>query len=157
MALTDNVVTIKPRHFLVDIWQKFTTHNNIRLIDFLLKAIARIVRWGWRSNAAKRGSIDLKKALREKQPVYQKRQHKVILLHDYAYTVKLAKERIEAFSWEILSHAAYTPYLAPFDYYLFALMGPAFAKQRFTSYENGSMTGLPQNSNSCFGVASTNC
>ncbi|EFN85010.1 Histone-lysine N-methyltransferase SETMAR, partial [Harpegnathos saltator] len=82
--------------------------------------------------------IDLNQALREKRPEYQKRQHKVILLHDNApsVTAKLVKETIEAFSWEILSHAAYSPDLAPSDYYLFASMGHALAEQRFTSYEN---------------------
>ncbi|KAM0726699.1 Mariner Mos1 transposase [Formica fusca] len=82
--------------------------------------------------------IDLNQALREKRPEYQKRQHKVILLHDNApsHTAKPVKETIEAFSWEILSHAAYSPDLAPSDYYLFASMGHAFAEQHFTSYEN---------------------
>jgi len=39
------------------------------------------------------------------------RQHKVILLHDNApsHTAKLVKEMIEAFGWEILSLAAYSP------------------------------------------------
>ena len=43
-------------------------------------------------------------ALREKRPEYQKRQHKVILLHDNApsHTAKPVKETIEAFRWEIL-------------------------------------------------------
>ena len=82
--------------------------------------------------------IALNQTLREKRPEYQKRQHKVILLHDNApsHTAKLVKETIEAFSWEILSHAAYSPDLAPSDYYLFASMGHALAEQRFTSYEN---------------------
>ncbi|EFN81808.1 Histone-lysine N-methyltransferase SETMAR, partial [Harpegnathos saltator] len=31
---------------------------------------------------------------------------------------------------------AYSPDLAPSDYYLFASMGRALAEQRFTSYEN---------------------
>ena len=55
--------------------------------------------------------IDLNQALREKRPEYQKRQHKVILLRDNApsHTTKPVKETIEAFSWEILSHAAYSP------------------------------------------------
>ena len=43
--------------------------------------------------------IDLNQALREKRPEYQKRQHKVILLHDNApsHTAKPVKESIEAF------------------------------------------------------------
>ena len=61
----------------------------------------------------------------------------MILLHDNApsYTAKLVKETIEAFGWEILSHA-YSPDLAPFDYHLFASMGHALAQQHFTSYED---------------------
>jgi len=83
--------------------------------------------------------INLNQALCEKQPEYQKRQYKVILLHDNAssHTAKLVKEMIEAFGWEILSHAAYSPDLAPSDYHLFASMGHALAQQRFTSYEDG--------------------
>ena len=82
--------------------------------------------------------IDSNQALREKRPEYQKRQHKVILLHDNAlsHTAKPVKETIEAFSWEILSHAAYSPDLAPSDYYLFTSMGHALSDQHFTSYEN---------------------
>jgi len=42
----------------------------------------------------------------------------VILLHDNApsHTAKLVKETIEAFGWEILSHATYSSDLAPSDY-----------------------------------------
>ena len=86
-----------------------------------------------------RQMINLNQALCEKRSEYQKRQHKVILLHDNApsYTAKLVKETFEAFGWEILSHAAYSePDLAPSDYHLFASMGHALAQQRFTSYED---------------------
>jgi len=60
------------------------------------------------------------------------------LLHDNAssHTTKLVKETIEAFDWKILSHAAYSPDLAPTDYHLFASMGHVLAQQRFTSYED---------------------
>jgi len=63
--------------------------------------------------------INLNQALCEKRPKYQKRQHKV-LLHDNAssHTTKLVKETIEAFGWEILSHAVYSPDLAPITTYL---------------------------------------
>ena len=82
--------------------------------------------------------IDLNQALRENRPEYRKRQRKVILLHDNApsHTAKPVKETIEAFSCEILSHAAYSPDLAPSDYYLFASMGHALSDQHFASYEN---------------------
>jgi len=50
------------------------------------------------------------------------------------HTAKLAKETIEAFGWEILSHAAYSPDLAPSDYHLICIN--ALAQQRFTSYED---------------------
>ena len=82
--------------------------------------------------------IDLNRTLHEKRPEYQTRQHKVILLHDNApsHTAKPVKETIEAFNREILSHAAYSPDLAPSDYHLFASMGHALSDQRFISYEN---------------------
>ena len=62
----------------------------------------------------------------------------MILLHDNApsHTAKPLKKTIETFSLQILSHAAYSPDLAPSDNYLFALMGHAHAEQLFTSYEN---------------------
>jgi len=83
--------------------------------------------------------INLNQVLCKKRSEYQKRQHKVILLHDNAPsdTAKLVKETIEAFGWEILSHAAYLPDLASSDYHLFASIGHALAEQRFTSYEDG--------------------
>jgi len=65
--------------------------------------------------------INLNQALCEKRPKYQKRQHKMILLHDNApsQTAKLVKETIEAFGWEILSHAAYSQtWLRPITTYL---------------------------------------
>ena len=82
--------------------------------------------------------VNLNLALCEKRPEYDKRQHKVILLHDNApsHAAKRTKEAIETFGWEILSHAAYSPDLAPSNYHLFASMGHALADQRFTHYEN---------------------
>jgi len=61
---------------------------------------------------------------------------KFCFINASSHTAKLVKETIEAFSWEILSHAAYSPDLAPFDYYLFASMRHALPQQRFTSYED---------------------
>lgn len=82
--------------------------------------------------------IDLNQAVQEKRPGYRRRQHKMILLHDNAPSHKAqpVKDKITEFGWEILSHAAYSPDLAPSDYHLFASMGHALAEQRFTSYEN---------------------
>jgi len=86
---------------------------------------------------------------------------KVILLHDNAssHTAKLVKETIEAFGWEILSHAAYSPDLVPSDYYLFACDETRTCSAALLTkmYENGYMTGLTQKSNNSFAVASTNC
>lgn len=81
---------------------------------------------------------NLNRALSEKRPEYERRQHKVILLHDNApaHTSRPVKDTIQALGWETLSHAAYSPDLAPSDYHLFASMGHALAEQRFTSYEN---------------------
>jgi len=53
-----------------------------------------------------------------------------------SHTAKPIKETIEAFGWEILSHAAFSSDLTSSDYHLFASMGHALAQQRFTSYED---------------------
>jgi len=62
--------------------------------------------------------------------------NKMILFHDNAlsHTAKLVKKMIEVFGWEILSHVAYSPDLAPITTY--CMMGHALAQQRFTSYED---------------------
>ena len=93
--------------------------------------------------------IDLNRALQKKRPDYRRRQHKVIFLHDNdpSHTAKRVRETIETFSWEILAHAAYSPDLAPSDYHLFASLGHALAKQRFSSYEN-----VQEWLDNCFGL-----
>jgi len=75
--------------------------------------------------------IDLNRSLLKKRPEYQKRQHKVIFLHNNApsHTSKPVRDTLEAFSWEVLPHAAYSPDLAPSDYHLFASMSHALAEQ----------------------------
>ena len=82
--------------------------------------------------------IDLNRSLLKKRPEYQKRQHKVIFLHDNApsHMAKPVRDTLGALSWEVLPHAAYSPDLAPSDYHLFASMGHALAEQRFGSYED---------------------
>ena len=64
--------------------------------------------------------IDLNQALHEKRPEYQKRQRKVILLHDNApsHTAKPVKETIETFSWEIRTRLAHQTWLHPITIYL---------------------------------------
>jgi len=81
--------------------------------------------------------IDLNRSLLKKRLEYQKRQHKVIFLHDNApsHTTKPVRNTLEALSWEVLPHAAYSLDLAPSDYHLFASVGHALAEQRFGSYE----------------------
>ena len=57
----------------------------------------------------------------------------VIFIHDNApsHTEKLVNGTLETFSWEILSHTAYSPDLDPSDYHLSASMGHELAEQRF--------------------------
>lgn len=81
---------------------------------------------------------DLNRALREKRPEYQARQHKVIFLDDNApaHRTKATRDLVDSYSWEALPHAAYSPDLAPSDYHLFSSLGHALKEQRFISYEN---------------------
>ena len=80
--------------------------------------------------------IDLN--LLKKRPEYQKRQHKIIFLHDNApsHTTKPVRDTLEVLSWEVIPHAAYSPDLAPSDYHLFASMSHALTEQCFGSYED---------------------
>ena len=63
------------------------------------------------TNRYQQQMIGFNRALQEKRPDYQRRQHKVIFLYDNAPSniAKWVKETIETFSWEILAHAAYFP------------------------------------------------
>jgi len=77
----------------------------------------------------------LKLLLLKKRSEYRKRQHKVILIADNApsHTEKLVLGTLEIFSWDVLSHAAYSPDLAPSDNHMFASMGDTIAEQRISS------------------------
>ena len=75
--------------------------------------------------------IDLNRSLLKKRPEYQKRQHKIFLHDNASHTAKPVRDTLEALSWEVLPHAAYSPDLAPSDYHLFALIGHALAEQHW--------------------------
>jgi len=62
--------------------------------------------------------IHLSCALREKQPEYEQRHDKVILLHDNArsHVVKVVKKYLETLKWDVLSHLPYSPDIAPSNY-----------------------------------------
>lgn len=79
---------------------------------------------------------DLNRSIRQKRPEYETRQHKVIFLDDNAppHRTRATKELVESYNWEALTHAAYSPDLAPSDYHLFASMGHALTEQRFNSH-----------------------
>lgn len=81
---------------------------------------------------------ELDQKLKQNRPESNRRQHRPILLDDNAtpHRTKAVKEMVQGFGWESLAHAAYSPDLAPSDYYLFSSMGHALAGQRFRSFEN---------------------
>lgn len=82
--------------------------------------------------------IRLSQALHEKRPEYEKRQHKVILLHDNArpHVTKRVQEMLQLLQWEVLPHAPYSPDCAPSDYHLFRSMAHSLSKKRFQIFED---------------------
>ena len=86
----------------------------------------------------------------------------VIFLRENApsHTENPVRGTLETLSWDVLSHAAYLPDLAPSDYHFFASMGHALPEQRSSSLEdikNSSMNGLRQKGKMFTGVVFTNC
>ncbi|GFX28031.1 mariner Mos1 transposase [Trichonephila clavipes] len=82
--------------------------------------------------------LNLSDAILEKREQYKKRLLKVIFLDDNApsHRAKPTKDIVKTLGLDPLAHAAYSPDLAPSDYYIFASLGHALADQRFTSYDN---------------------
>jgi transposase len=77
-------------------------------------------------------------ALEEKKPFTGSGRRKVILLQNNArlHTAKNTLETISDLGWEILCHAAYSPDLAPSDYYLFQALQHHLTDSRFKSVED---------------------
>jgi len=71
----------------------------------------------------------------------------------------MVQSYLETLNWEVLSHPAYSPDLAPSDYHLFLSMDHVLAERHFDSTkisENGLMSGLPRKMRNFFGVVYTN-
>jgi len=76
--------------------------------------------------------ICLSRTLQEKQPEYEQRHDKVILLHDnvQSYVAKVVKKYLEMLKWDVLPHPPYSP-----DCSFWLLVVPkAAASHRFTSF-----------------------
>lgn len=85
----------------------------------------------------RRQLIRLKRAIEEKRPEWVNRHNKLIFQHDNAkpHTAVVVKNYLDGQDWEVLPHPAYSPDIAPSDYYLFRSMQSALSDKRFTSRE----------------------
>jgi len=103
----------------------------------------------------------LNEALLEKRPAVASNQRKVMLLHDNArsHVAKAIKETLMQLEWKIFPHPAYSPNLAPSDYYLFRCSTAWWIHTlEITGMcENGSMNGLFQKTNRSIVAKSTYC
>lgn len=81
---------------------------------------------------------DLNAALMAKRPAIASNRRKVILLHDNAkpHVAKCVRDTLLELEWEVLPHPAYSPDLAPSDYYLFRSMQHALEGTHFRNYED---------------------
>jgi histone-lysine N-methyltransferase SETMAR len=82
--------------------------------------------------------VRLSQVLERKRPYNGKGNRKVILLHDNArpHVAKTTQATIEQLGWEVLSHPAYSPDLAPSDYHLFRSMEHFFREKSFSDLES---------------------
>lgn len=80
----------------------------------------------------------LEQALDRNRPEWRNWHNDLILLHDNArpHVSQSVQETIKNLGWEVLTHPAYSPDLAPSDYHLFRSMAHGLAEQEFSSYEN---------------------
>ena len=58
------------------------------------------------------------------------------MLHHIPVSTEPIRDTLKALSYEVLSHAAYSSDLIPFDYHLFGSVSNALAEQRFGSHED---------------------
>jgi len=75
--------------------------------------------------------------LEEKRLFIGQGRHKVILLHDNAepHVAEAIQDHIFALGWEFLTHAAYSPAMAPSDDYLFRSLQHHLADAHFVRFE----------------------
>ena len=81
--------------------------------------------------------IRLSHALETKRPHRAKGERKVILLHGNArpHVAKTTRSTIENLGWEVLSHPAYSPNLAPSDYHFFRSMQHFLSEKSYSDLE----------------------
>jgi len=79
----------------------------------------------------------LSRALKEKEPLYEQKQDKIILQHDNdrPHVAQPVKTYLETLKWGALPHPPYSSDIAPSDCHLFRLMAHGLAEQHFHSYE----------------------
>lgn len=80
----------------------------------------------------------LNEALAKNRPFTGAGTRPVILLHDNArpHTSKITVDYLSTLGWEVLPHAAYSPDMAPSDYYLFRSLQHHLADEQFKTLDD---------------------